>query len=370
MIRVLNFFRSLDWLMIAAIAVLLAMGLAAIYSTADARPASRLNFGKQLFFSLAGIAVLFLFAALDYRLFRRERIAVLLPYVLGLVLLAGLFLSNTFIRGARSWFSLGPIALQPVEFVKIATLLMLAKYFALRHVEIHQFRHVIVSGLYVGIPAALVLVQPDAGSVIILFLLWLGMLLVAGVRKYHFLLILLLFVAVGAGLWQFGLRDYQRERVLTFLDPARDPLGRGYHAEQSKIAVGSGQLLGKGFGQGSQSRLNFLPEQTTDFIFATIAEEWGFFGVVLLFLALLALFWRMGKVGESCPNNFGRFFASGMLLLIGLEAAVHIAMNIGFFPITGLPLPFVSYGDSSLLATIIGFGILESIRLRSRAFSV
>ena len=198
--------------------------------------------------------------------------------------LAALLVLGKTVKGAASWFDFGLFSVEPVDPLKIVIILILAKYFSRRHIEIANLRHIILPSLYVFIPTFLVFLQPDFGSSIIIFLIWLGMMLVSGINKKHLLAIFLIVVVALASAWLFVFKPYQKARILTFLDPARDARGAGYNALQSMIAVGSGQFFGKGIGFGSQSRLEFLPEHQTDFVFAAFAEEWGFVGALFIFL--------------------------------------------------------------------------------------
>jgi rod shape determining protein RodA len=235
---------------------------------------------------------------------------------------------------------------------------MLAKYFSRRHVEIDNFKHIFISGIYALIPFLLVFFQPDFGAAIIIFFVWFGMTLVSGISKRH-----LLFV-VGAGavvfvfLWNFAFHSYQKDRIINFIQPLSNIHGSGYNVYQSTIAVGSGQLLGKGVGFGTQSRLKFLPEYETDFIFAAFAEEWGFIGVLLLFILLGLIVWRILHIALLGSTNFEILYGIGIAIYFMSHFIINIGMNIGIMPVTGITLPFMSYGGSHLLTEFIGLGIL------------
>jgi rod shape determining protein RodA len=238
----------------------------------------------------------------------------------------------------------------------------LAKYFSRRHIEIANIKHILISASYAIIPAVLIFFQPDFGSTMIIFAIWLGMMMVSGIGKKHLLMVFLIGLILFSIGWFFVLKPYQQQRVLTFLHPLKDPQGAGYNALQSMIAVGSGQILGKGIGYGTQSRLEFLPEHQTDFIFAAFSEEWGFAGVSLIFILFGIAVWRILKNASSGQSNFERLFGIGMAILIVSHALIHIGMNIGLLPITGIPLPFMSYGGSNLLTVFAGLGILMGMR--------
>ena len=221
--------------------------------------------------------------------------------------------------------------------------------------------------MYVFIVFLLVLLQPDFGSAIIIFLLWFGMVLVSGIKKTHLLSVFLMGILVFGGLWFFAFKPYQKARIMTFLNPLTDIRGSGYNAYQSTIAVGSGQMFGKGIGYGTQSKLQFLPEYQTDFIFSAFAEEWGFIGVSLLLILYGLVFWRMLKISFRGGSNFEILFGLGLTMLFLIHSIIHIGMNIGLLPVTGNTLPFMSYGGSHLLSELLGLGILMGMRSSSRS---
>jgi rod shape determining protein RodA len=223
----------------------------------------------------------------------------------------------------------------------------------------------LISGFYAGLLTALVLMQPDLGSAFILFFIWLGITIVAGIKVRHFLAVTLILLIILILSWQFFLAPYQKQRIITFFSPESDRLGAGYNILQSKIAIGSGGLWGKGLGHGSQARLNFLPEAHTDFIFAAVGEEWGFFGASFLLGLFLLIFWRLYKLSRKAPNNFTRLFIVGFSVLLFSQVFINIGMNLGLVPITGISLPFLSYGGSNLILMAVCLGIVQNIRLHS-----
>ena len=251
--------------------------------------------------------------------------------------------------------------------VKVVLILILAKYFSRRHVEIANIKHVIISGLYAFIPFFLVFLQPDFGTAMIILLIWFGMILVSGISKKH------LFVVIGGGivifflLWTFVFATYQKARISSFLDPLSDIQGTGYNAYQSTIAVGSGQFFGKGVGYGTQSRLQFLPEYETDFIFAAFSEEWGFVGSMIILLCYMLVIWRILGSARRGSSNFETLFGVGVAVMFFSHIAINVGMNIGLMPVTGITLPFMSQGGSHLLAEFAALGILMSMRKDSRA---
>jgi len=267
------------------------------------------------------------------------------------------------IRGVKSWYKIGGLTIDPIEFTKLVLIILLAKYFSTRHVEMYQIRHILLSGFYFLIPAILVFFQPDLGQVIILILLWSGILIISGISFKRFLILVFCFLLIFILAWNFALKDYQKVRVLSFIQPQlADPLAIGWSQNQAKIAIGSGGVFGQGIGSGSQTQYGFLPEPQTDFIFAAIAEETGLIGVSVLFFLFSILIWRISKIVLSAQTNFPRLFASGFVILLISQIFIHIGMNIGILPIIGISLPLISYGGSSLIATFIELGILQSIK--------
>jgi rod shape determining protein RodA len=293
--------------------------------------------------------------------FIRSTPFVMMLYGVAVVLLAALLVLAHPVMGARAWFSFGGVAFQPADFAKLAIITLLAKYLSRRHVEIGDIRHIIVSGLYAGVLIGLIVVEPDMGNAIIFSALWLGMMLVSGISKKHLAALGLLALVLGTMVWFGGLKEYQRERILSFVNPAYDIHGAGYNAYQAEIAVGSGQLLGKGIGQGTQSKLKFLPEYQTDFIFAAFAEEWGFAGVALLLGLYGVLFIRLVQIARASATNFDTFFTLGFLLLLTCHLAIHVGINLGLLPVTGTTIPFMSSGGSHLMLEFGGLGVITSL---------
>jgi rod shape determining protein RodA len=301
---------------------------------------------------------------LDWRPLKESPYLLLFFYFLCLVSLALLFFFAPEIRGVKSWYKIGPISIDPTEFTKITLLLILAKYFSTRHVEMYRIIHIIISGLYVFLPSLLIFLQPDLGSVLILLSLWIGVLIISGIKIRHFLILVLLFLLIFSIGWETFLKEYQRERILSFVLPQiSDPLKIGWSQRQAKIAIGSGGIFGKGIGKGSQTQLGFLPEPQTDFIFSATAEETGFLGTSILFFLFSILIWRIFRIAFLASSNFARIFSLGYAFLLISQFFIHIGTNIGILPIIGIPLPFVSYGGSGLISNFIALGILESIRI-------
>jgi rod shape determining protein RodA len=248
----------------------------------------------------------------------------------------------------------------------VVLIIILAKYFSRRHIEIANTRHILVSGFYAFIFFILVLIHPDVGSAMIIALIWLGMVMVSGISKKH-LLAMLVIAAVGfILLWSFAFKEYQKDRIRNFIDPLANIQGAGYNAYQSTVAVGSGGLFGKGLGYGTQSRLKFLPEYQTDFIFAAFAEEWGFIGIVILFSLYGIIIWRIIKNASLGATNFEILFGAGVAVYFIVHIAINIGMNIHLLPVTGTPLPFMSYGGTHIMSEFLLLGILMAQRRYAR----
>jgi len=348
---------NIDWVLFFAILPLLGAGLV----TMDSFTGENYFFGKQIIWVAVSLFVFFGLSFFDFRFLKRTGVLVTF-FILAVLILSVLLGLNNIVKGAKSWLDFGALSFQPSDPVKILVILILAKYFSRRHIEIAHVRHIIVSGLYAFIPFVLVFLQPDFGSAIIIGIIWLGMVLVSGISKKHLASVFLLGIIAFGGLWTLAFEDYQKQRIVTFLNPLTDIQGAGYNAYQSTIAVGSGQLLGKGVGYGTQSRLEFLPEYETDFIFAAFAEEWGFVGVLMLFSFFGIVIWRILANALVGATNFEVFFGMGLAIFIMGQLSVHVGMNMGLLPVTGLPLPFVSYGGSHLLTEFTALGILMGMR--------
>ena len=365
----LQVLKKLDWVLIGAIVLLVIIGLLSIASASQARTGAFTNFKKQVFFSIIGLILLAIFSFIDYRFLRNYSAIVLSLYVFSILLLIALLILGDRVRGAVSWFQfgspLGGFSVEPVEIMKFVLIIILAKYFSGRHIDFGLIRHIIISGVYAIIPITLVLLQPDLGSAFLMIVIWIGMMLVSGIRARHLLVLFLIFIVITGISWSFFLEEYQRGRIMTFFEPQKDPLGQGYNVLQSIIAIGSGGFWGKGLGHGSQSQLNFLPEQHTDFIWATIAEEWGFLGVSFVLILWGIIFWRLFLIAANTNTNFARLFIFGFMLLLFSHIAINIGMNMGFFPVAGIPLPLLSYGGSNLVSTLLAFGIVQNIKINT-----
>ncbi len=357
-----KFFPShIDWLLFLSTLPLLGAGLVTMSSFVDDNYLAQ----KQLIWILISFVVFFTFCRIDWHFLNRSGVLIFL-FLISCLVLVSLFLVSR-VRGVQGWFKLGLFSLQPVDFVKVIIVLILSKYFSRRHIEIANVKHILISGIYAVIPFILVLLQPDFGLAIIIFLIWLGMIMVSGVSKKHLFLVFITGALSFFLLWSFVLLPYQKNRIISFLNPTADIQGTGYNSFQSQIAVGSGRLFGKGVGFGTQSRLKFLPEYQTDFVFAAFAEEWGFVGVFWLFLFFTIIIYRILANSFTAASNFETLFGIGLAILFSSHFIINIGMNIGLLPVTGITLPFISYGGSHLVAEFGGLGILVGMRKRGRA---
>ncbi len=358
--RLIQYF---DWGLLFITLLISGIGLAVLYSAVDAGPSRQLHplYYKQMVWLGVGFVLMFLAFVFNYRQLEKWGVWI---YLFCILLLIAVHLFGKEAGGSSRWLSLGPLTLQPSEPVKLAVIILLARYY---------FRAAKPSGLtltdliipmsVIVIPFLLVATQPDLGTAGIIFLISVTMTLFSKIHKRT----LLCFIILGILLLPLGwemLEPYQKERILTLVFPNKDPLGAGYHIRQSKIAVGSGMMMGKGYLQGTQKMLQFLPEQHTDFIFSVIAEEWGFLGSMglLSFYLILILFGL--NIARRCRDAFGTILAFGITSMLFWQVVINIGMVTGIMPVVGMPLPLISYGGSSIITSLTGIGILMNISMR------
>jgi rod shape determining protein RodA len=360
--------QHFDWVLLALVLGVLSIGLATLYSATLAGAASGLpsEFRRQLVALALGAAAFTVALVVDYR--RMERLAPL-AYAGSLLLVASTLVLAPLTRGNRSWLIYGPLSLQPAELAKLGLVLMLARTFHRNPPgEIRRLRDLWAPALIAAVPVGLIVLQRDMGVAVLTTLVAATYLPFVRIPWRAWAGIAATGLVAFAGLWRFVFRDYQRERILDFVDPSRDPLASGYQAIQSKIAIGSGGLLGKGYLEGTQTQLQFLPTQHSDFIFSVLAEEWGFVGcMVLLVLYLGMLLWGL-VVASHSKDGFGAMLAVGVVGMLFWPAAINVAMVLGLAPVIGVPLPLVSYGGSQLLANLIGLGLLMNVSMRRYIF--
>lgn len=352
-------FKKIDWLLVAISLLLTFYGLIILYSLEANSGQGFVFFYKQLSFLAVGFVLWFMVFSFTYQHFKSYSSVF---YLAGLLVLISLLFFGQEIRGVKGWFVFGPVSIQPVEFVKILVIIFFAKFFTDKGHLLFQFKYFLQSIILILPYLLLLVLQPDLGSGFIVGVIWFVMLLFTKVRK-KYILGLILMILLGFLLsWNF-LADYQQNRLLTFWNPAADPRGTGYNVQQAITAIGSGQLLGKGLGQGPQSQLHFLPENKTDFIFAVIAEELGFIGTLVLLLLFMAMFLRIIRIMRKTSNQFGFYLTLGVLAFLSVQTFMNVAMNLGLFPVTGIPLPLVSQGGSSLWSVLLALGIVQSVKV-------
>ncbi len=359
-----------DYLLVLPAVLLVVYGLLLIYSGSAQSyhgPFASFNnpVGKQIVFAVAGFTTMLVFSKLDYHFLTHYSWAL---YILSILsLLALLFLGHS-AYGSTRWFNIGPIQLQPSEFAKLATILLLARFFSEHGGDAREVKAMVIS-LIIVLPAALlVFIQPDLGTTVTFFGIWLGVVLVAGVSRRHLIVLASIGLAVLPFVWTFAVADYQIKRIDVLVRPEQDPLDAGYNVIQSQIAVGSGQVFGKGFTNGEQTQLAYLKVPTKDFIFSVLGEEFGFTGAMLLFALFIFLLMRGIRAAQIAGDTAGQLVAVGIVVLILMQTFINVAVNVSLFPVTGIPLPFVSQGGSSLVSVFMSLGILQSIIMRHRAY--
>ena len=351
-------YRNFDWYLLVSVLLLTAIGLVSIYSVDLSRGEGLVFFKKQLLATAIGFFLLFAASWTHYNFWRNSA---KLWYAFSLILLILVLFFGQIVRGTRSWFSFFGFSFQPVEITKIALILILAYIISRFGRRFERPLFFYGTGIVSFISVFLVLIQPDLGSAVLLGSIWFGLMLMVNARKLHILSVIVSVILIGILGWFFLLKDYQKDRLAVFINPHEDPLGSGYNVTQSIIAVGAGQVMGRGLGFGSQSQLHFLPEAQTDFIFAVIGEELGFIGIAVLMFLFLIMFWRMIALIRRTDDNFVALVASGAVILFLMQFLTNIGASIGLVPITGVTLPFVSYGGSSLVINLLLIGILQSM---------
>ncbi|MAI62537.1 MAG: rod shape-determining protein RodA [Micavibrio sp. TMED27] len=353
--------RHLNWGLVLLIFIIASIGFAALYSAAGGSWDPWASRQMQRF--IIGMIGMFIIALIDIKWWYK---LVWPAYFIGIALLIVVELMGHVGMGAQRWIDLGFMKLQPSEMMKIAVVMALARYFHPATVDdMRRLFFLIIPAIIVMVPVGLVLLQPDLGTSLMIIMAGAGMLFIAGASIWLFVAGIAAVAAIIPIAWNFFLHDYQKKRVMTFLDPESDPLGAGYHITQSKIALGSGGIDGRGFLEGTQSRLNFLPEKQTDFIFTLWAEEQGLFGGAILLFLFALVFYYCIWIAMKCRHNFGRYLALGLMINFSLYVFINIGMVMGLLPVVGAPLPLISYGGTSMLAALIGFGLIMSCSIHS-----
>lgn len=364
----LRFARKIDATLFVVTVILVLLGLVLIFSTSySISGIDLLNFKKQIVFAIVGVIVMMSMSLFDYRALKNYT-SVLYVFVC-LILIAILFFGKS-ARGTIGWFSFGILNFQPVEIVKVIVVIILAKYLSKAGNFYSVLKKIIVSGIYMSVPVFLIMLQPDFGSALVIVFIWFSMLLLSGIERKWILTMFFISLVAFFISWSFVFKEYQRDRILTFINPQSDPLAAGYNVIQSIVAIGSGKIWGKGLGYGSQSQLNFLPEKHTDFIFAVIAEEMGFVGVLLVLGLFSVVFHRLVIISIEAQDNFGKFLVLGISFTLFYHVIINVGMNMGIMPIMGIPLPFISYGGSSLISFLVMIGIAQSVYIKGRKYKI
>lgn len=355
----MTFIRRIDWRLLIPIVLIMGASLLMLSSS------SSVLFDKQLKFIILGLVLLVLAPLVDLRPIISNRWFIFVFYILNILSLAIVHIVGTEINGSKSWIDLGSFNLQPSEFAKAALIATLAAFFSRRHVGIKRLEIIFGSFTYFIIPAIMVLTEPDMGSTLIFFGIWFGFLLVAGLPSKYIMASLMLFAVFGGLAWQYGLKNYQKARIVAVFQPEKDPLRLNYNIIQSKNAIGSAGLLGKGFKQGEIVQLGFLPAAQTDFAMASFIEEWGFLGGLLVISLFVLLIVRIAVIGLRVEGNFNKLFALGTIIFLALHFVVNLGSAIGFMPVIGVPFPFLSYGGSNLLTASFLIAIVHSIAAKT-----
>jgi rod shape determining protein RodA len=361
--RWIGYFLRLDWLLMFSVLTLTAIGLLAIYGINISRGGDFFQFKKQFLAVAIGLAAALLIARFDYR---QLRTLALFIYGGGFLMLVASLVVGRASHGGGRWFIVGALSFQPVELAKIALAIFLASYLARMAHQRLSWTAFVGSGVATGVYVGLTLLQPDFGSAMVLMAIWLAATLFCGLPRHAWWILILSIVTASYLLWNYGLRPYQRDRIASFINPSFDPYGASYNVTQARIAVGSGGVFGKGIGEGSQARLRFLPEASTDFMFAVLGEELGFVGVALVLGFFGLLMWRFVRIGMESDDAFAGILLVSLLAMIAFHLLVNAGMNLGIMPVTGIPLPFLSAAASSVICMFLAVGLAQSVAVHSR----
>lgn len=352
-----------DWVLLGITMTLGAVGLVILYSALSTGGVFPHMCTKQIVWFSGGLTIMVFSFLFSYKMLDRWGVSI---YMFSIIALICVLFFGRYVAGSRRWLVLGPMTVQPSEIAKITIVIILAKYYSKRAIiSGFTLRDLVVPLILIAMPFMLIVMQPDLGTALVVVLIAASMTVFVKIEKRLFLSMIVACGVTVPLIWMFFLKGYQKQRILTFLNPDRDPLGAGYHIIQSKIAIGSGMFTGKGFLKGTQNALSFLPEQHTDFILSVLAEEWGFVGsVTVLLLYLLLIGWGV-KIAYGCRDSFGTIMSVGITSMIFWQVFINVGMVMGLMPVVGVPLPLISYGGSSVVTTLIGIGILMNVSMRS-----
>jgi len=351
--------RHIDWVLIGILLLNSIIGVAFIYSCSHYLPGN--YYLKQIFWIFISLVALFLFLFFDYHFLADYSY---LMYGLLISTLCGILVFGKLVAGTKSWIRFPFFQIQPSEITKVVVILVLARYFSKRQKELLSFTDLIISGVLFLLPVFLIALQPDLGTALSFLPIYLGALILGGINKKFILFLLIFSMLFGFVGWKYFLKDYQKTRLTTLVSPNKDPLGAGYHIIQSKIAIGSGGVKGKGYKKGTQSQLRFLPARHTDFIFSVIGEEFGFIGVIAVILAYALFVFRLFHSAFMSRDRVGIYIVFMVSMMITCQFFINVLMTIGFLPIAGIPLPLISYGGSSLLANYLAVSLVLNVKMR------
>jgi rod shape determining protein RodA len=359
--------QNFDWGLLGLTLILSLIGITTLYSavTSGKPDAQDALYLKQIVWYCAGFGVMIISFLFNYKALDRWALVI---YCLSIILLVLVLFTGKYVGGARRWLMVGPFTFQPSEFAKLAVIIALARHYS----KTANIKGLTLGGLITPfllsiLPFVLIMLQPDLGTAMMIFLIAASMSIFIKIERKAFIYIISAGIVTIPLIW-FLLKDYQKQRIMTFLNPEHDPLGAGYHIIQSKIAIGSGMISGKGFLKGTQSSLSFLPEQHTDFIFSVLAEEWGFIGSLVLILVFFMLITWCMKITHGCRDPFGTIISFGISAMLSWQVVINIGMAMGLMPVVGVTLPFISYGGSSVITTLACIGILLNISMRRFLF--
>jgi len=354
--------RKLDFILILVTVAIICLGVAAIYSAKKGGDFGLEFARRQIVWAIVGLILMIAASTVDHHFYTRFYKHI---YFGNILLLLAVQIIGHSAKGAQRWIGYGPVKVQPSEFAKLALILTLAVYLAAREKDIREFGVLVRSFLHAAPAVLLVFIQPDLGTTLVLAVIWFGMSFIVGAQARHLALFALVGISLFTVAWHTNiLKPYQKARLVAFINPRADPLGSGYHILQSRIAIGSGQITGKGYLRGTQNQLRFIPEQHTDFIFTVVGEEMGFVGAAALLALYAILVYRALALLVTVEDALGRLISGGVSCLLAFQIVVNIGMTLGVLPVTGIPLPLFSYGGSSLLTTLTAIGILQSVHAR------
>jgi rod shape determining protein RodA len=352
--------RNFDFVLLGATILLIVLGVAVIYSATLGTPDLADCPYRQMIYAVVGLGIMFAVAAIDYRFLESFQKPI---YIVAVALPAIVFIIGEITHGAQRWIKFKIFSVQPSELTKVLVIVVLAKYLSDHQEDIGRLRYVLLSLIYIMPPMILIYLQPDLSTAVVLAVIWLVMVLMAGVRLLHLGVLGVVGFLATPLVWM-TMKDYMRQRLITFILPMQDPLGSAYNINQARIAVGSGGWLGRGFAHGSQSQLHFLRVRHTDFVFSVLGEELGFIGALLLIILFGIVLWRITRAAGMARDPFGYLIVCGVAAILFFQATANIAMNLGLLPTTGIPLPFISYGGSSLITFLVAEGLVQSVLMR------